>query len=348
MHRLAEFRPGDLPHRMLAQVLAARGAQDHWLQLASTAILVLGAPRSGTTWLAKIFDSHPEVLYRHEPDELSPPNTTLDLAAQIAVWLRQRGLRAAGKRPHFAKSWRPPPQAAARSVLGTMLSAAERLPLLHHIAAQLPLPDLVASSNWGRVRAAIKLVNWDGAAAARAIPGTRSIFILRHPCGQVASVLAGQAASLLDDGTGQGRLSDRYPAFAEAYAACHGVDAATFAVLPEAARLAWAWRAFNEPALINLQDRPNARVVLHEDICRDPEPVARDLFAFAGLPWHPQTGTFLQDSTNHDRDAGYFDVFRASASVAEKWRQTMDRRDQEAVRSVIAGTDLAGHWSDLR
>jgi LPS sulfotransferase NodH len=28
-------------------------------------ILILGAPRSGTTWLAKIIDSHPDVLYRH-------------------------------------------------------------------------------------------------------------------------------------------------------------------------------------------------------------------------------------------------------------------------------------------
>ena len=30
--------------------------------------LLFGMPRSGTTWIAKIFDSHPDTLYRHEPD----------------------------------------------------------------------------------------------------------------------------------------------------------------------------------------------------------------------------------------------------------------------------------------
>lgn len=29
-------------------------------------ILLFGLPRSGTTWLGKLFDSHPDTLYRHE------------------------------------------------------------------------------------------------------------------------------------------------------------------------------------------------------------------------------------------------------------------------------------------
>ena len=29
-------------------------------------VMVLGAPRSGTSWVGKIFDSHPDVLYRRE------------------------------------------------------------------------------------------------------------------------------------------------------------------------------------------------------------------------------------------------------------------------------------------
>jgi len=31
-------------------------------------ILVFGMPRSGTTWIGKIFDSHPDTMYLHEPD----------------------------------------------------------------------------------------------------------------------------------------------------------------------------------------------------------------------------------------------------------------------------------------
>jgi len=31
-------------------------------------VLLFGLPRSGTTWIGKLFDSHPHTLYLHEPD----------------------------------------------------------------------------------------------------------------------------------------------------------------------------------------------------------------------------------------------------------------------------------------
>ncbi len=66
-------------------------------------ILVVGAPRSGTTWLAKIIDSHPDVLYRHEPDEVLPPPVPLTEAA-VPPWLLAgppAALPVASKRPFF-------------------------------------------------------------------------------------------------------------------------------------------------------------------------------------------------------------------------------------------------------
>ena len=49
--------------------IATAGLPERCLsEVSGCPILILGAPRSGTTWLAKIIDSHPDVLYRHEPD----------------------------------------------------------------------------------------------------------------------------------------------------------------------------------------------------------------------------------------------------------------------------------------
>jgi len=61
------------------------GAGRRELGLADRAILVSGSPRSGTTWLAKLLDSHPDVLYRHEPDEVSPPIPGADPRSQLVA-----------------------------------------------------------------------------------------------------------------------------------------------------------------------------------------------------------------------------------------------------------------------
>ncbi len=53
-------------------------------------VLVFGMPRSGTTWLGKIFDSHPETLYRHEPDAWGRLNA-MPLLAQPDQAERFRG-----------------------------------------------------------------------------------------------------------------------------------------------------------------------------------------------------------------------------------------------------------------
>lgn len=320
--------------------LGPPGGGDRWDALAETCILVLGYPRSGTTWLAKILDSHPDILYRHEPDELSSARPDLAPEAQIRVWIRQRGLRAAVKRPTFPKSWRPAPLDRVRMALGRAMAASEQFWPAARLTTRVSLPDFIAPGSWSRVRAAIKLVNWDGTMAARQMPGTRSMLILRHPCGQVASVMAGLAS---------GRFGDRRADLkaARVLAARRGVDTVAFDALPDPAKFAWSWLAFNEPAVDGLGKLPNARVILYEDLCRDPERIAKDMFAFAGVTWHPQTAAFLELSTRHGRPSGYFDVLRTTGIVADRWRHAMSRQDQEAVRAVVCASPLARWWPDL-
>src|SRR5690348_2541774 len=112
-----------------------------WRHLSESVILVVGSPRSGTTWLAKIIDSHPDVLYRHEPDDFVPAGHK-DALTELQLWLRERRLRAAAKRPRFRKSWRSAQAELARSGYLACLAAAQRLPLAGRLAQALVVPDL--------------------------------------------------------------------------------------------------------------------------------------------------------------------------------------------------------------
>jgi hypothetical protein len=320
-----------------------RGAEK-WLELSSHAILILGSPRSGTSWLAKIFDSHPEVLYRHEPDEVASIPAQAQPTSQLLMLLMERHVRAAAKRPWFRKTWRPYHREILRHALAAGISLAERVQLGKIMGFRLP--DMIALASWGRVRAAVKLVNWDGSHIADSIPGTRTICILRHPCGQIASVLQGLAANrfVLNHPAGE---TVNWLQLGRRLAARNGIGTATFSSLSPAGQHAWEWRAFNEPIADELHRLPNSRVILYEDLCRDPETVTRQLFSFAGLEWNEQTASFLSASTQFDGAAGYYDVFRATRSVTDRWRTTLPQADQEAIRTIIRDSPLATLWPDL-
>ncbi len=127
----------------------------------------------------------------------------------------------------------------------------------------------------------------------------------------------------------------------------YGVESAEFDALPDAAQYAWEWVAFNERALEGAACQPNTRTVLYEDICRQPERIARDLLAFVGLDWTEQTARFIARSTTHVGKTGYYAVLKNSVAAADRWRSTMCPEDQAAVRDVVGKTKLALLWPDL-
>jgi hypothetical protein len=227
-----------------------------------------------------------------------------------------------------------------------MVAALGRFPTLAWLAETVPVPDLIPSRNWPIVRAAIKLVNWNPSRAVCLLPEARYILLLRHPCGQIASFLAGVAEQRFHaTGVEAGQLIDIEAA--EAIARDRGVAAAAFRDLPTAAKCAWAWLAFNEPAVLAMRGLPNTRIVIYEELCRDPQTAARDLFDFTQLSWSCQTSSFLQVSTHTEGFTDYYDVFRSTSQVAERWRETMSSEDQATVREVIATSPLARFWKDL-
>lgn len=100
-------------------------------------VLIFGLPRSGTTWLAKIFDSHPDTLYRHEPDHIlrgahlpfactaaEARRRTEDARAYAQALLNLSTAKTAGSIPVFSKRYRLPLGRPARAGMALALSAA--------------------------------------------------------------------------------------------------------------------------------------------------------------------------------------------------------------------------------
>lgn len=293
-------------------------------------VFIIGVPRSGTTWLGKIFDSHPWVLYRHEPDAvLAPPGFpgfcpaaeiprhTEAMRRYVVEMTGVRQVKTTGTRPIFAKPYQRLPAVLVRRGLGTGLRVAEAIPFAAPWAKRVPIPDLIAGDA-ARITCVVKSVSLIGAVGllASAVPESRVIVVLRHPCGHVASVMRGAAA-----GQRGGLFGPRVLATARAREL--GMTRADYEALPVLDRWVWAWAFAHAKLFAEVGNLPNVRLLSYESLCAAPLDEAREAMAFAGLSWTQQTARFVAATTRGARRERYFSLFRDPMEAATKWRREL-------------------------
>ncbi len=320
-------------------------------------ILLFGLPRSGTTWLAKLFDSHPDVLYRHEPDSIErgrhlpewpgadlSPTELATARAYVGGLLGLRALKSAGSQPMFAKHYRSPAAHALRLGLTQALHALGALPGARSALRAFAVPDLIDRAASDRLHIVLKSVTSPHRLGllAGALPGCRTIFLLRHPCGQVASMLRGARAGLLEEQ----RERDRPALLRSPAARRHGLAAPGFGRRALDEQLAWRWVILAEQASAALDRLRDARLLRHCDLAAGPEAQLRALFSFAGLGWHPQSEAFLRRSTHPVGPQRYYAVFRDSTQEVDKWRRELDGPTQRRIWAVVSNSSLAKLWPD--
>lgn len=169
------------------------------------------------------------------------------------------------------------------------------------------------------------------------MPDCRIIFIIRHPCGQVASTISGIR---------RGRFERRVPfdeVLQTAEAREQGLTPESFESLSLVEKAAWHWAILNQKAFNDLGNAPNVLCVRYEDLARDPIPETRKMFDFARLPWHSQSGTFLRRSTSGSGTEGYFDVVRNPLAAANRWREELSQDEQAAIMEIAARVRV-GHF----
>lgn len=315
---------------------------------------LLGAPRSGTTWLGKIFDSHPSVLYRHEPDIAAAvklpfyvaegeftPERIREARRVIEAQIDRRTVKSACSLPVFRKEDDTLCSFAMRSSLAVTLKGLARvLPTRH--ALQLHVPKRF-DHPIGRSHIVIKSVSSLGRAnlLAKAVPEARFILLLRNAFGQVASYLQGiRIGSFRSDGP-DARLM---------LAAAHPFYRLTENKLNRMSlveRLAWDWAVMNEKAFDDLADLPRTIVVRHGDLAENPILHAGRLLQFVELPWMPQVQTFVHRSSSSPGGENYYSVWKRSSEVSHRWQTYLTEEEKRQIRVVMQETRIGKIWPEL-
>jgi hypothetical protein len=320
-------------------------------------LLVFGAARSGTSWIGKIFDSHPLTLYKHEPDRVLPgvpmaprfesaENFAEPVARFVAQLPRLNQTHVAGSLPVFPKQYR---SAIARQL--HQVSVVSALAIESSLHFKVPVLQCANVNNsdihvvWKSIDSLARL-----GVILKLLPESRAIWITRHPCACISSTWRGQA---------QGKFSSSVPP-SEDYGimqvlvgtarSSHKLSVEVLRQLHPVERLAWIWVLMNEKVADDTRSTGRCMNVRYEDVCVDPIGKTEELFSFSGLNWNEQTANFIKASTLGVRpgkfdqitqdSSRYYGIFRDPVKSADKWKAEMKLEDVERVYGVLRQSDL--------
>ena len=320
-------------------------------------IMILGSSRSGTTWLGKIFDSHPDVNYLHEPDSIlvnreipfqvnedELEQYTQPAAEYVCRLLEVRDIKVTGSLPVFRKNYRGPLRHLLRAASLYSLKVLQKRFGTESLR-NVSLPDFFSEDRMADSRYVIKSVDSLNRARlfSRAVPDANIIHLIRHPCGYVASRLRGIRLSLLGSNTFMATIA-RMPE-----AKKRGLTLDYLDKLSLEEQLACQWMIQNERTIDEMQAVPGTyRLVVYEQLCLQPVQVTRELFRFASLEWNTQTEEFLQDCENAgDEQKGYFQVVRNPVSAAFRWKDELDRNQISRIMDFVADSVPGRIFHDL-
>lgn len=319
----------------------------------SNLTLLFGMPRSGTSWLGKIFDSHENTLYRHEPDDrgllnFMPFFPTADddaaLAPGVAAFLDELWSRTEEKvvdsLPLFPKSYLSAPVRALRSAAVAARKVAPRW------VGMFPGP-----AHYQRLRGTGVHMVWKSieslgrlGAVARIAPDSRGILILRHPCGFVASTLKGESGGKFE---GNFAAAQDWPIFermlATPAALQAGLDLAAVKSMTEPERLALRWALHCEHAEREVTGIDRVQTVRYEDVCFDTHPMVERLFSHCGLHVGAQTRDFIDHSISREK-SGYYSVVKDPKRSATKWQSELTSAQIEQVLGVTRRFHVGRHY----
>lgn len=302
-------------------------------------IFIFSSARSGSTWLAKAFDSHPDTLYLHEPDIVDRGSDLLphwfegdaagcgDEARQYLSRLSQnRNLRTVGPRPFFRKNYR---NGIAFGIRTGLIYAGKGLEKagLTAMSGRIEIPDLARRGSSPRL--VMKSVSALGRieALVKSAVAMSPILLLRNPCAYVHSYLRGNRMGVMRAPGAMGRL------LMTRSARRLNVDPSLDQTGDPVERLAWEWLLANCEASEAIS-QAGGFVVKYEDVAIGPETELRPLFSKLGLDWSDSTTQFLKASSGGE--GSYYSLTRDPMVAISRWKQEMPEAHIAKVRDIVS------------
>ena len=308
---------------------------------------IFGSSRSGTTWLGAIVASHPEILYRFEPfhrlqktqsniKEIYELTRSNDFSAEDVPHIYNCLLPAypeCEKPPFFSKhfstrlSFGKPflwPLARKNSLganLFRYLYTPKGKPML--VFKEVDYPDLV-----------VKFL------AETKIP---IVYIVRHPCAVISSIMRGQENSMMpmpEDRlmTLKRVMTKHEPKLTEMYG--DKLDKLTVAE-----QEALYWLVETGRALRACQQSPNGSIVIYEELTERPLEIAKEVFQHFNLTMSEESVAFIEESTQKSLTSAikrgevnmnqYFTVFRDPKVSRDRWKEEMSEEDRMRVMQIV-------------
>jgi len=297
---------------------------------------ILGYPRSGTTWFANLFNTHPDVAYRHEmigrcyrsfPEalftKLKNSYSLSDDDYQEAIKIVMTPNVESDRAPFFHKNHLTLDYPRLHY---TLWLASKTVPLLRPAYGRMFYPK------GNRLKLIIKetrsALNMDS--ITQALRSDKNIILFRHPCGAIASSLNGISSGRMQASTEADRLKWFEDNKDRKYLKDLELEKPQFLSIPEHEYLALRWRLQNEDYLNFFT--PDKNIYIHyEDFMIDQEQKVKNLFSKLPLSYDPVVKQFILTSSGvkssqpllKDSSSKYYSVYRSADFNPNKWKDSL-------------------------
>ena len=319
-------------------------------------ILVLGSGRSGTTLLAKLLDSQPNVLYRHEPDSIQPNSDIPFLPTRENVRLyidmtksylsdleRARYIKSSTHTPIFPKSYRNAVQQLAHLWLNYAMKALGASCNARVVHEKFLVPDFISNMRKDGIIYVIKSVSSLNRAYLFICsePNAKIVHIVRHPCGVASSLIRG-----IREGAMKKRIFlDAIKNMGESKNFPISTEDMKGSSIEE--QIAYQWSIFNDKVFDELIQSNRYRLIRYEDLCLNMTETVIDLFIFCGVSFTDQSRRFVgMLEGQQPGNRRYFSVVRAPKEAATKWRNELSASQIERVNSIACHSRIGSMYLD--